>query len=65
MRPLHLALFAPLALLACASEPPPPPPAPVAQPTPPSNQVTFPTQAEVAAGRPIRIRPAANFGTNS
>lgn len=62
MRPLHLALLAPLSLLACASEPPPPPPAPVAQPAPPSNQVVFPTQAEIAAGRPIRIRPAANFG---
>ncbi|UPY38537.1 hypothetical protein [Sediminicoccus sp. KRV36] len=63
MRLLHLALATPVLLLACASEPPPPPPPrPVAQPAAPSNQVTFPNAAEIAAGRPIRIRPAANFG---
>lgn len=62
MRLRHLVFAAPLALLACASTPPAPPPTPVAQPAPPSNTVTFPTDAEIAAGRPIRIRPAANFG---
>lgn len=62
MRLLHLALAAPLALLACASNPPPPPPARVAQPAAPNNRAVFPTEAEIAAGQSIRIRPAANFG---
>ena len=64
IRPFQLLLAAPFALLACASQAPtaPPPSAPVAQPTPASSRVIFPSEAEIAAGRPIRIRPAASFG---
>ena len=61
MRLYQLALATPLVLLACASEPAPPP-TPVAQPAPPSNRIVFPTDAEIAAGTPITIRPAASFG---
>jgi hypothetical protein len=28
----------------------------------PNSRITFPTEAQVAAGQVIRIRPAANFG---
>lgn len=65
MRQFFTALALPLVLLACASETPPAPvqaAIPVAQPAPSGAPVAFPNPAEVAAGRPIRIRPAASFG---
>lgn len=62
MKTGSLLLAAPFALLACASEAPVPAVAPAAPPAPTSNRVTFPSEAEIAAGQPIRIRPAANFG---
>lgn len=65
MRLLLLAIAAPLALAGCATTPPATPtaaaPTPV-QPVQPNNRITFPTEAQIAAGQPIRIRPAANFG---
>ncbi|WPB83406.1 hypothetical protein [Sediminicoccus rosea] len=66
MRLIPLALVAPLALIGCAADSPAPPAtaaAPAAvQPVQPNNRITFPTDAQIAAGQPIRIRPAANFG---
>jgi hypothetical protein len=65
MRLALLAIAAPLALAGCANNPPATPTAaaPAAiQPAQPNNRITFPTEAEIAAGQPIRIRPAANFG---
>ncbi|MBS7792051.1 hypothetical protein KTR66_18770 [Roseococcus sp. SDR] len=65
MRLLPLALLAPLALAGCAAEGPAPNaavPSAVPAPVQPNSRITFPTDAEIAAGRPIRIRPAANFG---
>lgn len=68
MRLIPLALIAPLALIGCATDSPAPSAtstaaAPAAvQPVQPNNRITFPTEAQIAAGQPIRIRPAANFG---
>lgn len=65
MRLIPLALLAPLALIGCAGDAPvisQPTVATPVQPVQPNNRITFPTAAEVAAGQPIRIRPAANFG---
>ncbi|WP_431301541.1 hypothetical protein [Sediminicoccus sp. BL-A-41-H5] len=65
MRLIPLALLAPLALAGCAAEGPAPnaaTPSPVPAPVQPNSRITFPTEAQIAAGQPIRIRPAANFG---
>ncbi len=34
----------------------------MAQPAAPSNRIALPSDADLAAARPIRIRPAASFG---
>lgn len=65
MRLIPLALLAPLTLIGCAGDAPlisQPRVATPVQPAQPNNRIVFPTEAQIAAGRPIRIRPAADFG---